>query len=983
MLGLVIIVIIVVNVFLWNYEMNRLDWEKMQEDVEIIDVTRVTRSSWFVAQSEYTVNTGTRISGTYTDTQAIDGQYESFREASNWWNTNYNYRRQITITNNIASTLSSGYSVLLTMDTASLVSSGKMLSNGNDLRIVYWNGSSWIEIDRDVIDMNTSSTQVWFKTRADISASGSDNNYYMYYDNPSAVNPPANKNNVYDFWDDFDDGSLDPAWTFSQIGGASGSYSESGTVVILNATTSGDLWSTSDNFLFLSISRSYDVLVESYTSGWEGFHDTWSKMGGVQLRQSLDANSKNRIMSPVYSAAGATNSYRLSAGGSTSEQTTGTQPKYCRLSRIGGTSRARYSTDGISWTELGSQISFSGGLSDPVRLGINLSGLSSSSHWVEVDWFKVRKYVDPEPSTSLGSEESYAYAQVTVSSEQMTTNTAWTDVPGASVSFTPGSSTEEWLIIVTADIRSSSTSEDQARFRYDINGTVQRGETGVQQGTTSTSPIDPYNVYFHFSRITGVTSQQTVKFQFQASLGATAYARNIHILCIRLDPASLEYTEVNGDTSITGSQTLETLQFTPPSSGDYIIAYCALVSELPTGSAGAETWLDYDYGTSLYPDAWSTPNSRRIHTDRDQFEPHGVFARVNLDTNQHTFRVRALLRTAGDTSTARDVRIAAFRVDAFDLLEYDEDTAVSSTTGRNTVRSVVNTANPGEERDYLVLAGIHTISSGTSSREAGGAEIDDVFVQRKGDQRLSYSQIARIASHYAYIKTSSASFKVETTYGTAGTGTNTTYSKASVIYVLKIPKNYGQSNRLDIDGTFVIDVSTYPLDYIQTLEIQLSYRADDAGEKWYLKAYNWSSSTYSDSGFNSTAGHTPTTGWDYYAVNLTDGWRSYVQDNGTIYVKVVDEGADSNQTTIDIDFLGVRVAINGARFTFKNKGSLTFHLVSLWVINSTIHKRYDLDIFVNSADTLSYLRADIRLPNGQYTVKVVTERGNIAIYSGS
>ncbi|MCK4439824.1 hypothetical protein KAU85_02455, partial [Candidatus Bathyarchaeota archaeon] len=350
------------------------------------------------------------------------------------------------------------------------------------------------------------------------------------------------------------------------------------------------------------------------------------------------------------------------------------------------------------------------------------------------------------------------FEQVAVSSGQSTSKTAWTDVPGASVSFTPSSSSEEWLIFVTSDIRSSRATEDQARFRYDVNG-VSRGETGVQQGTTSTSPIDPYNVYFHFSKITEVTSQQTVKFQFQASSGAIAYAKNIHILCIRLDVADLEYTEVNGDVSITGSQTLATLQFTPSSSGDYIIAFCALLSELPTG-AGPETWLDYDSGTSLYPDAWSTPNNRRIHTDRDQFEPHGLFARTTLDTTQHAFRVQTQLRTSGSTSTARDVRIAAFRVDAFDLLEFDEDTAVASTTGANTVRSVVNTLNPGEQRDYLILAGIHTISKGTSSREAGGIEVDDVFVQRKGDQGLFYSQIARIASHYAYVKTSSASFKV-------------------------------------------------------------------------------------------------------------------------------------------------------------------------------------------------------------------------------
>ena len=130
----------------------------------------------------------------------------------NWWNLGYEYRSQITIDNNVASTLGSGYSVCLDLDTVSLISDGKMLPSGNDLRILCLNMSSWIELDRHIVDMNTSSTQVWFKTEADISASGSDNDYYMYYGNPSAGTPPANKSNVYLLWDDFNDGDYD-GWT--------------------------------------------------------------------------------------------------------------------------------------------------------------------------------------------------------------------------------------------------------------------------------------------------------------------------------------------------------------------------------------------------------------------------------------------------------------------------------------------------------------------------------------------------------------------------------------------------------------------------------------------------------------------------------------------------------------------------------------------------------------------------------------------------
>jgi len=188
--------------------------------------------------------------------------------------------------------------------------------------------------------------------------------------------------------------------------------------------------------------------------------------------------------------------------------------------------------------------------------------------------------------------------------------------------------------------------------------------------------------------------------------------------------------------------------------------------------------------------------------------------------------------------------------------------------------------------------------------------------------------------------------------------------------------------RLDFNGTFIIDSSTWSLTYIQTIEIQLRYRASDSGERWYFKAYNWATERYSDDGFNSTVGHMPTTEWRYYAVNLTDQWRSYVRDDGTIYVKFHDESPDlpPNRTSIDIDFLGMRAVIDGTCFTFRNEGSVTLHMVSLWIINSTLHQRYDIDLIVNSAETYSYIRADISLTSGSYAVKVVTERGNKAVY---
>ena len=106
--------------------------------------------------------------------------------------------------------------------------------------------------------------------------------------------------------------------------------------------------------------------------------------------------------------------------------------------------------------------------------------------------------------------------------------------------------------------------------------------------------------------------------------------------------------------------------------------------------------------------------------------------------------------------------------------------------------------------------------------------------------------------------------------------------------------------------------------------------------------------------------------------------------NTTGYWKMKVKGIKSTDTQFDfkadwIEFKAIKAG--GTRFTFENTGSLTCHLVSLWIIDSTVHQHYDIDVFINSGNTYSYVRDDINLPDGQSTVKVVTERGNMEVYS--
>lgn len=218
--------------------------------------------------------------------------------------------------------------------------------------------------------------------------------------------------------------------------------------------------------------------------------------------------------------------------------------------------------------------------------------------------------------------------------------------------------------------------------------------------------------------------------------------------------------------------------------------------------------------------------------------------------------------------------------------------------------------------------------------------------------------------------------------GASSQRTGTSNVRLTAVWVI-LSYSTANSQRLAMYGSFSVDTSTYPLADIQTIEILLRYQTSDVGEKLRIKAYNWTSLTYTDFGFNNTAGHTPTLGWDSYALNITNQWHSYVANDGTMYVKLQDDQPDSTQTTINIDFFGVRTKINGTLFSLRNEGSLTTNIVSVWIINSTIHKRYDADVFVNSAETLTYIRCDIRLPDGLHTIKMVTQRGNMAVYLGA
>ena len=144
-----------------------------------------------------------RVTDSASPPVSVNSNTVSITSQIGWWNTNFHFRSVMTIRNDMGATLSSGYTVHLNADTASLISTGKMQPNGNDLRIVYHVGSSFVELDRNIVGINTNSTQIYFKIQDNIPTNTTEQNYELYYGNPSANNPPENMSNIYLWYDDF------------------------------------------------------------------------------------------------------------------------------------------------------------------------------------------------------------------------------------------------------------------------------------------------------------------------------------------------------------------------------------------------------------------------------------------------------------------------------------------------------------------------------------------------------------------------------------------------------------------------------------------------------------------------------------------------------------------------------------------------------------------------------------------------------------
>jgi len=273
------------------------------------------------------------------------------------WLSGWNYRIPITVTNNTISTLMD-YQVLITIDTASLISAGKMRSDCGDIRFTDSDGTTiinhWIESG-----INTTSTRIWVKVPL-IPASDS-TTIYLYYGNPSATS-------LSDFANTMIALSANPSFT------PYGSYN----IAICNIQENPDKTLVPDEVY------GYMKTWDAWSAQDEGCYWIWD-FGSVDSRE---------FFVKWYASATAISGY-------------------C----VDFTITISLSADGSTWTSIDSY-KFTAGGEIPVRT----SSGRGSYRYVKVDQYSTRlcmvnygytyvdavyarKYVSPEPTVSIGSEE--------------------------------------------------------------------------------------------------------------------------------------------------------------------------------------------------------------------------------------------------------------------------------------------------------------------------------------------------------------------------------------------------------------------------------------------------------------------------------------------------------------------------------------------------------------------------------------------------
>ncbi len=345
----------------------------------------------------------------------------------NWWDTSYAYRAPLTISTgpNAPANSYAGYTVHVSLNTNPAISQGKMQANCNDLRIVRDTGSGWQELDRQVVDCGSSTTDVRFKLVADIADNSSDTSYYMYYGNISAGAPAAlGTTNIYLWYDDATSNLLSSyvlgrcdawegtgytPWTYNGAGYYAIDTGDNVTSCFRYPTNERDAYIEAELYHI----RCYP---DNMSTGLIGRYTVDSGTGGSEDSNTYYASNRAEQSS---CGKGYPHDGDICEGGRCPLGIDGKNPKAIATDQWRKQALALWginSTQARFWDE--DTVSAFGPIGWPstkvATSGSDASDIETSGAWgiiatqddLRVRNVLIRRYTDPEPSVSIGGEET-------------------------------------------------------------------------------------------------------------------------------------------------------------------------------------------------------------------------------------------------------------------------------------------------------------------------------------------------------------------------------------------------------------------------------------------------------------------------------------------------------------------------------------------------------------------------------------------------
>jgi|GEM_PF-2258819 len=314
-----------------------------------------------------------------------------------WWNSSWNYRKPITINNTGNSNTLTNYQVLVNIDNTNTNFWNNVKSDGGDVRFTN-NADPQEELNYYMQKWDYSGQSAKFWVEVDSIASSSNTTIYMYYGNASA-STTSSGTNTFVFFDDFEDGNINGWNTYS-----------SGQVQIYNGGADGSSYSilkTSNNDPNGGYATFSPALSE-YELIWWG--NRINNNGGSQNRWGVEDSNYNgygpQLTKPsgtgnmnieTRSSGSGGNGDVASATGVSKSANTWYEHKFRRYGNGNFVFELYDSSGNLMQSVSGTDTTYTGPF-DRILIHGGYEFLS--------DEFRLRKYSNPDPSTSVGSEET-------------------------------------------------------------------------------------------------------------------------------------------------------------------------------------------------------------------------------------------------------------------------------------------------------------------------------------------------------------------------------------------------------------------------------------------------------------------------------------------------------------------------------------------------------------------------------------------------